>query len=112
MEVKLIAYKRVLNLGNYENKHLELSAEVHEGDDFEAEISHLMEVVERKIREPKETDIVNRINSLETRSNNLRQEISYLQEKLGELKSKNDNLTEEEPIPDDIPFDIDTTKDF
>ncbi|MEH1788497.1 MAG: hypothetical protein V7L23_23675 [Nostoc sp.] len=51
MKIKTISYKRVINLGNYENKHLELFAEVEEGEDVEAAISSLGELVERKARE-------------------------------------------------------------
>ncbi|MCC5627928.1 hypothetical protein [Nostoc sphaeroides] len=51
MAIKNITYQRVLNLGNYESKRLELSEEVFEGDDVEESISRVMEMVERKIRE-------------------------------------------------------------
>ncbi|MEH2072320.1 MAG: hypothetical protein V7K47_29915 [Nostoc sp.] len=106
MQVKTISYKRVLNLGNYENKHLELFCEVLEGEDDEEAISRLMEKVERNVREPREREIVTQIKTLESTANNLREQISYLQEKLGELKSKEEELTQqsEEPDPDDIPF--------
>ncbi len=97
MQVKTISYKRVLNLGNYENKHLELLAEVHEGDNVDAEISHLMETVERKIREQAD---------LEIEAKDLRREIRQLQKELEQLKAEKDKLTgvEIEPSIDDIPF--------
>lgn len=104
MQVKTISYKRVLNLGNYENKHLELSSEVFEGEDDEEAISRLMEKVERKIREPREKEIVTQIQTLESRVNSLQEQISHLQERLNELKTK-EELTQQaqEPSPDDIP---------
>ncbi|MEH2001086.1 MAG: hypothetical protein V7L00_20445 [Nostoc sp.] len=106
MQVKTISYKRVLNLGSYENKHLELFCEVMEGEDDEEAISRLMEKVERKIREARETEIVTLIKNLELRASHLREQISYLEEKLGELKSKEEQSTNvQEPDPDDIPFD-------
>ncbi len=113
MQVKTISYKRVLNLGNYENKHLELMAEVLDGEDDEAAISVIMEKVERKIREQKESAIVTQIQSLETRANSLKERISYYEERLGELKSEHEQLNQQEekvaeqsqePNPDDIPF--------
>jgi vacuolar-type H+-ATPase subunit I/STV1 len=105
MQVKTISYKRVLNLGNYENKHLELFGEVLEGEDDEEAISRLMEKVERKIREPRETEIVAVIKNLEETASHLREQVFYLKEKLGELKSKEEQSTNvQEPDPDDIPF--------
>ncbi|MEH1829515.1 MAG: hypothetical protein V7L22_29965 [Nostoc sp.] len=112
MQVKTISYKRVINLGNYENKHLELFGEVLEGEEDEEAISRLMEKVERKIREPRETEIVALIKNLEGRANNLREQISYLEEKLGQLKSKEEQSTSlQEPDPDDIPFDSGSSND-
>jgi predicted RNase H-like nuclease (RuvC/YqgF family) len=106
MQVKTISYKRVLNIGNYENKHLELFGEVLEGEDEEEAISRLMEMVERKVREPREREIVALIKKLEATASNLREQNSYLEQKLGELKSKEEQLTNvQEPDPDDIPFD-------
>jgi hypothetical protein len=46
MKIKTISYQRVVNLGNYESKRLELFAEVQEGEDEEVAISALMEKVE------------------------------------------------------------------
>ncbi|WP_414572707.1 hypothetical protein [Nostoc sp. CCY 9925] len=106
MEVKTITFKRVLNIGNFENKHLELSAQIGDGEDDEEAISLLMEKVERKLREPREKEIVNQIQTLESRANSLRERISYYEERLGELKSKHEESQQQpqEPDPDDIPF--------
>ncbi|MDZ8083420.1 MAG: hypothetical protein RMX35_30690 [Nostoc sp. DcaGUA01] len=111
MEIKTITFKRVLNIGNFENKHLELSAQLGDGENDEEAISLLMEKVERKLREPREKEIVTQIQALESRSNHLRERISYFEERLGEVKSKHEQLTQqeekvtEELNPDDIPFD-------
>ncbi|MEH1785897.1 MAG: hypothetical protein V7L23_10025 [Nostoc sp.] len=108
MEIKTVSYQRVLNLGNYESKRLEMSAGLEPEDDIHIATRDLIEIVEEKIREPIEYEVVSRIKLLETRANNLRQEISYLEEKLVELKSEQDDLTQftgEEPGLSDIPFD-------
>ncbi|MEH2068909.1 MAG: hypothetical protein V7K47_12235 [Nostoc sp.] len=106
MQVKTISYKRVLNLGSYENKHLELWAEVSEGEDDEEATSLLMEKVERKIRESQEKGIVTQIQTLETKASHLKEQISDYEQRLQELKSKEEesNQQAEEPDPDDIPF--------
>lgn len=97
MQVKTISYERVLNLGNYENKKLALFAEVQDAGNLEAEISELMEITERKIREQAD---------LEVEAKDLRREIRQLQKELEQLKAEKDKLTgEEEPDPDQIPFD-------
>ena len=44
--IKTITYKRIINLGNYESKHLELTYEVGEHDDAMIKISELMEATE------------------------------------------------------------------
>ena len=49
--IKTIAYKRILNIGNYESKHLEITYELGEGEEPGLQISTVMEIVERKIRE-------------------------------------------------------------
>lgn len=46
MEVKTISYKRVLNLGNYNNEHLEMMAELSPGDDPEQCTAELKAKVE------------------------------------------------------------------
>ncbi|MBC1241861.1 hypothetical protein [Nostoc sp. 2RC] len=107
MEIKTISYQRVLNLGNYNTKRLEMTAQLNSDEDFDAATSALMQTVEVKIREDKEFEIVSHIESLQTRANNLKQEISYLEEKLAKLKHDQDLAQlkpETEPDPDDIPF--------
>ncbi|MEH2371964.1 hypothetical protein [Nostoc sp.] len=103
MKIKTISYQRVVNLGNYESKRLELFAEVQEGEDEEVAISALMEKVERKVSEY--YDLVNE-------SKDLRTGIRELKRELVELKSKKDELTTvQEPEPDNIPFESgDTSK--
>ncbi|WP_414546087.1 hypothetical protein [Nostoc sp. CCY0012] len=94
MTIKTITYQRVLNLGNYESKRLEMTAEISEGDDPEAAASHLIETVERKVRE----DVTQKI----------KEEIRQLKHELWELNteiSTKKSLETKEPDPDDIPFD-------
>ncbi|WP_138504043.1 hypothetical protein [Nostoc sp. PA-18-2419] len=107
MQVKTISYKRVLNLGSYENKHLEISCEVFEGEDDEETVSLLMEKVERKIRESQEKGIVTQIQTLEMRVSHLKERITYYEEREQKLKYKEEELNQQqaqEPDPDDIPF--------
>lgn len=99
MAIKNITYQRVLNLGNYESKRLELSEEVFEGEDPEESISRLMEMVERKIREDAATKFEQEIRQL-------KKELRQLQTEYEAVKSSLETLTTtEEPNPDDIPFD-------
>jgi hypothetical protein len=90
MKIKTITYQRVLNLGNYESKRLEMTAEIPEGDDVESATSSLMELVERKIREDSEQEIRRTIRELKNQLLKLNEEIAA--KKL-------------EAYPDDIPFD-------
>lgn len=96
MKIKTISYKRVINLGNYENKHLELFAEVEESEDVETAISSLAELVERKARE--NFELIFDVRELK----NQRRELSKEVEK---LKAEKDKLTGVKADPDDIPFD-------
>lgn len=92
MNIKTITYQRVLNLGNYESKRLEMTAEISEHEDAEYEISVLMEMVERKVREDAKKAIEQEIRQL-------RNELRELQEQVRTAKSP-------EPDPDNIPFDF------
>ncbi|MEH1992351.1 hypothetical protein [Nostoc sp.] len=96
MRIKTISYKRVINLGNYENKHLELFAEIEDGEDVEVAISSLAELVERKARESFE--LIFDIRELKDKRRELSKEVE-------KLKAEKDKLTGEEPDPDHIPFD-------
>ena len=99
MKIKTISYHRVVNLGNYESKRLELFAEVQEGEDPEAAISSLAELVERKAKESFE--LIFDIKELKRE----RRELSLEVERLKAEKDKLTGVTGEEPNPDDIPFD-------
>lgn len=96
MQIKTITYQRVLNLGNYESKRLEMSAEIHETDNIEAETSHLMEMVESKIREDVTKEIESKIRELKNKLRELKNEYSTLESSL---------KPEKEVDIDDIPFD-------
>ncbi|MEH2459146.1 hypothetical protein [Nostoc sp.] len=103
MKIKTISYQRVVNLGNYESKRLELFAELQEGEDEEVAISALMEKVERNVA--KQSFLLIEIQDL-------KKEIKDLQKELAELESKKDKLTTvQQPDPDNIPFESgDTSK--
>ncbi|OUL28796.1 hypothetical protein [Nostoc sp. 106C] len=102
MQLKSISYKRVLNLGNYENKHLELFAEVALGEDENAAILELMELVERNIRSQIGKQFQKEILDLEAQRNKLSDEVYYLKQELIKLgKIKDEPAKEDNP---DIPF--------
>ncbi|BAY08606.1 hypothetical protein [Calothrix sp. NIES-2098] len=120
MQLKSISYKRVLNLGNYENKHLELFGEVAQGDDEDEAILHLMELVERNIRSQIGKEFQKQILDLEAKRNqlddqvyNLKREIAKLEQTKAELEklqpSQDNSTTTGEPSIDDIPFEAGDT---
>ncbi|BAT53762.1 hypothetical protein NOS3756_27250 [Nostoc sp. NIES-3756] len=97
MEIKTISCERVINLGNYESRRLHLGAELAPGEDVETAIVSLVELVERKAKERYDLMI---------ESKELRQEVRQLQQELEQLKAEKNNLTgNQEPDPDNIPFD-------
>jgi len=76
MQIKTITYQRVVNLGNYESKRLEMTAEISESDDLEYETSVLMEMVERKVREEAHTAIEVEMSDLKAKLRLLRKEVA------------------------------------
>lgn len=100
MRVRTIGYQRVLNLGNYESKRLELSAELDGGENVEEAISVLAEQVERKIREHAQSKVEAEIEQL---NKQLRQMKKELQEIEGKILANSSDL--EEPSVDSLPFD-------
>lgn len=109
MQVKTITYQRVLNLGNYESKRLELSAEVYDGDNTDEAIAGLVELVERKIREDQSQLIEDQLAVLREHRSELRKQIAQLEQELGQLQqgaaaNPPESKPTEEPNPDDIPF--------
>ena len=99
MAIKNITYHRVINLGNYESKRLDLTAEVLEGEGEEEAISRLMEMVERKVREDAHSSIESEIRELKKKLRELKKEYETVKSSLETLTAT------EEPNPDDIPFD-------
>jgi predicted RNase H-like nuclease (RuvC/YqgF family) len=100
MAIKNITYQRVLNLGNYESKRLELFAEVLEGEDEQEAISRLMEMVERKVREDAAIKFEQEIRQL-------KKELRELQTEYDMVKNQKENLQQNakpDPDPDNIPF--------
>ncbi|BAY22354.1 hypothetical protein NIES2100_21170 [Calothrix sp. NIES-2100] len=102
MQIKTISCERVINLGNYESRRLQLGAEISPDEDVETAITSLMELVERKSRESFEL-------MFDVRE--LKRERRQLTEEVAKLKTEKDKLTgeekpnSEEPDINDIPFD-------
>ncbi|WP_414530899.1 hypothetical protein [Nodularia chucula] len=72
---KTITYKRILNLGNYESKHLEATIEIPEGITAlgaEVACSELMDFVESKIREDHFKSMNEEITKIESHIKHLR----------------------------------------
>ena len=76
MQIKTITYQRVLNLGNFESKRLEMTVELSEDDNLEVESSRLMELVERKVREEHTQAIELEISDLKAELRLLRKEVT------------------------------------
>jgi thiamine pyrophosphate-dependent acetolactate synthase large subunit-like protein len=110
MKIKTFTYKRILSLGNYESKHLEATIEVdtHLQDYAEEECSELMEMVEHKIREDAADKIKKEIRELKEELRNIQLERQNLIDQIQEVV--NPDSTENEPDPDDIPFDRSTSE--
>lgn len=96
MQIKTISCERVINLGNYESRRLQLGAEISADEDVEAAISFLAELVERKARENLEV-------IFDTREK--KQQLRELTREVERLNAEKDKLTGVEVVPDDIPFD-------
>jgi hypothetical protein len=92
MQFKTISYKRILNLGNYESKHLEMSMEIHEFDNVDEESSRLMELVERKVREDQANGIEAQIKQLKAELEGLREVKRQLKAEIFEEESKSETL--------------------
>jgi hypothetical protein len=88
--IKTIAYKRILNIGNYESKHLEITYELGEGEEPGLQISTVMEMVERKIREDQAIPIVEEIAALRHELRQLETEHRELLEKMTDDVSSNE----------------------
>lgn len=97
MKTKTITYKRILNLGNYESKHLEECVEIDDGENVDIAASELMQRVERKIREETEREIKLEIERLQEREANLIDQIHDLKSQLKALKYQLED-TGNEPI--------------
>ena len=102
MKIKTITYKRIFNVGNYESKHLEMTAEI-DGPLFfaEDECTTLMQSVERKIREDAAFKIVDEIKTARTELHEVNKEIESGKRLLAEIGKELKPDTE----PDNIPFD-------
>lgn len=95
MKIKTISCKRILNLGSYESRHFDTTADIYEGEDPDVESSKLIEFVERKIRE--------RVD-LEIKATDLKEQIADLKYELARLEEQKAALTTVEPDPGDVPF--------
>lgn len=82
MLFKSVSYKRILNIGNYESKHLEMLIEVHEEENIEEKTSLLMELVERKIREDAAQKIKLEIEELKSEIRDLKEAKKLLKDEI------------------------------
>ncbi len=102
MEIKTIAYKRIKNLGNYENKTLEVTANLTEGEDFNVAAANLQQLVDNNLGIEQEIEDLKRVRAeLEDRlyllNNHWTTVKDFLnpflpKEKIEELKSVIDNI--------------------
>lgn len=51
MKIKTIAYRELINIGNFENIAIEMTAEVEEGDDLDFVMAKLTNKVKRQLKE-------------------------------------------------------------
>jgi chromosome segregation ATPase len=104
--IKTITYKRILNLGNYESKHLEMTYEIGENEDPFIEASDLMEVVESKIRKDQaqsyREEIESLLHELRTLKAQHRELLNEINTKQQELEEYSSNFTHPKyPDPDE-----------
>ncbi|MDJ0677018.1 MAG: hypothetical protein QNJ36_16825 [Calothrix sp. MO_167.B42] len=109
MKHKTITYQRVLNLGNYENKKLEITAELDDGEDIYKASTELKKTTETIIRSELVTEIEENVKRLKkeqkeliTQNLNLRDDVRELQDKVKEYEKK---LGISDDLGDDVPFD-------
>ncbi|OYE04735.1 hypothetical protein [Nostoc sp. 'Peltigera membranacea cyanobiont' 232] len=95
MEVKIITCRRIFNLGNYESRHLEITANINVLDNPEQKATELIELVERKVSE--------RVD-LEIEADDLKDRIIQLRDELKQIEKQKAALTAVEPDPGDVPF--------
>ncbi|BAZ49586.1 hypothetical protein NIES4103_21980 [Nostoc sp. NIES-4103] len=100
MQIKTISCERVINLGNYESRRLQLGAEISPDENVEQAILSLVELVEREAK--RRFDLI-------FDAKDLRAEIKELSKEVERLKAEKDKLTGVEADPDDIPFDAGAT---
>ena len=109
MKVKTITYQRVLNLGNYENKKLEVHAELDDGDDVNQAISDLKEITESNIRSEILTKFEENIKLLKQEQRELRIQNLDLRDDVNELIDKKEEYEKKlgifNEVAAQIPFD-------
>jgi hypothetical protein len=96
MKIKTITCKRIFNLGNYESRHLEMTADIFDDEDPDEAARQLIEKAERIVRERVDVEI---------QAADLKDEIKDLKKELARLEKQKTTLTEVEPDADNIPFD-------
>jgi hypothetical protein len=95
MEVKTITCRRILNLGNYESRHLEITADINVLDNPDEEATELIELVERKVKERVDLELV---------ATDLKEQITDLKNELARLEKEKAAISGQEADPDDAPF--------
>lgn len=56
MKIKTVAYRELINTGNFENVAIEMTAEVEEGDDLDFVMAKLTGKVKRQLKEHRSED--------------------------------------------------------
>ncbi|XHR85312.1 MAG: hypothetical protein ACFKPT_13980 [Gloeotrichia echinulata GP01] len=92
MRIKTISCERVVNLGDYHSRRLVVGAEINEGEDVEAAITALAELVERKSRE--KFDLMLDINELRIEKKILLKQIAALKSEKAKLSGDGDDPCE------------------
>lgn len=83
MQIKTANYKRTINLGNYENRVLELGAELNEGDDLNQSLADLVKDVELRVRS---IDIDAEISQKKQELKELKAQVTSLEKTASKLK--------------------------
>lgn len=113
MKVTTITFRRTLNLGSYNSAQLEKTALADEFEDQEVATQNLIESVLRQLHEEEiQNQIDKEIRDQRKELASLKAEYAELSKQVELLKAEHpiqQNLTEEEPDPGDIPFETGDT---
>jgi predicted nuclease with TOPRIM domain len=113
MQITKATYKRLVNLGSYENRSLELTIDINENDDVNQLVSNLVAEVELRVRD---VDIEAEVNKRRQRLEELKTEVNLLEARASKLKQLFDSqvdiyqILQLEPPADDPTVIVDLEK--